>query len=86
MTRTSRRRRRPQGGIEELPSGSLRVYAYSNIDPGDAKRALRSASLGALNVLYFAIDNWNSRAVSIMLETPLRVGNFYSASQGIVNV
>ncbi|WP_345613313.1 hypothetical protein [Pseudonocardia adelaidensis] len=36
MTRTSRRR--PQGGIEELPSGSLRVYAYSNIDPLSGKK------------------------------------------------
>jgi integrase len=38
MTRTSRRRRRPQGGIEELPSGSLRVSAYSNIDPLSGKK------------------------------------------------
>ncbi|MDT7704914.1 MAG: integrase [Pseudonocardiales bacterium] len=38
MPRTSRRRRRPQGGIEELPSGSLRVYAYSNIDPVSGKK------------------------------------------------
>jgi hypothetical protein len=32
MARSSRRRRRPQGGIEVLPSGSLRVYAYAGID------------------------------------------------------
>jgi integrase len=38
MTKTPRRRRRPQGGIEELPSGSLRVYAYSNVDPLSGKK------------------------------------------------
>lgn len=27
------RRKRVRGGIEELPSGALRVYAYAGIDP-----------------------------------------------------
>lgn len=33
MARAARRRRRPQGTIEELPSGSLRVAVYAGMDP-----------------------------------------------------
>jgi integrase len=34
----SRRRRRPRGNVEELPSGALRVSAYAGIDPLTKRR------------------------------------------------
>ena len=38
MAKSSRRRQRAQGGIEELPSGSLRVYAYAGVDALSGKK------------------------------------------------
>lgn len=38
MTGASRRRQRARGGIDELPSGSLRVSVYAGIDPVTKRR------------------------------------------------
>jgi hypothetical protein len=34
----SPRRKRARGGVEELPSGALRAYAYAGIDPLTGKK------------------------------------------------
>lgn len=38
MGRASRRRKRPKGAVEELPSGALRVKVYAGLDPLTKKR------------------------------------------------
>ncbi len=38
MARTTTRRKRPRGSIEELPSGALRVSVYAGVDPLSKRR------------------------------------------------